>query len=183
MAPTTEGCAAGPRLLRKYLNTTRPDYKISALLDELDMKNKAERAEFQHFLKDYMTWDPATGLGYKKHEFAALDDNHMRCYTEQFLDMAQFEQRPHPAGETYFPPRRLEDDPQISKNRKKWNYYDHRSGIIDVVTQIMTTQRNSVKKMDAPKRSRNPAPRGTDVIWNDLVGSAESDDDYSKCSQ
>ena len=93
MAPLTAVPEAGPRLLEEYLNTNRKDFKISALLDELDMKDQAERTEFQHFLRDYMTYDPYTNTGYRKQEFAELDDAHIHCYAEQFMDEAKFKKR------------------------------------------------------------------------------------------
>jgi hypothetical protein len=90
MKPLTAGPEAGPRLLEEYLNTNRKDFKISSLLDELDMKDHAERTEFQHFLRDSMTYDPHTRTGYQKEEFAELDDAHIRCYAEQFMDETKF---------------------------------------------------------------------------------------------
>jgi hypothetical protein len=72
-----------------------------------------------------------------------------------------------PAGKTYFPPYHLENDPQTSSQRKKWNYDDHRASIIAVAAQIMITQRNEVKKKEGPKHARKE--------------SADIDDEYSEC--
>ena len=181
MNSMTEESEVGPRLLQKYLNTNRRDFKVVALLDELDMKDTAERAEFQQFLKEFMAFDPETNTGYQKKEIANLDDAYMRSYAEQFMDKTKFLRRKWAVGITYFPPPRLEGDPHTSSHRKKWNYERNRLGIIAAVTQIMITQRNNIKKQRGAKRARS-----SEV---DSAGSQQqerrdqSDDEYSEhCS-
>lgn len=174
---TSSEAGPGPRLLQEYLKANRRDFKVGALLDELDMKDETERSEFQHFLRDYLAYDRTTNQGFQQKELAELDDKLIRHYATQFMDEAKFKQHTWPAGITYFPPSHLISDVHVSRHQKKWSYDEHRTSIINVVAQVMITQKNGVKKRMPTRRVATKSATSTAAV---AVVDQDSESEYGE---
>lgn len=151
----------GPRVANVVPSRNNHYYPINGLLDELDMLDKQERLQFKKFLKEFLTWDKKTKKGYKRDEHAALPDSDMSCYAKQFLDQATIEladdaaeAQNSKAGEFYFPRRDVDEGSNFSQYPKRWNYSQHRDSIIEIVSQIMVTQKRNMSESLRQKKVR-----------------------------
>jgi hypothetical protein len=170
----------GPRLREKHrLSSTTIHSSIGSLFTVLDMLDAHEQLTFRETLRA-LGIDPTMGYGHGRRESTKLNNDGLRGLATRFLNQKRLPPHDLTAGQTCFSSSSIATLHCL--RLKKYSYDEHREDIIRLLTQVLISQRDGLRRREREKE-RERFDQLPSIRQGDASLARESSSDSGACSR
>ena len=143
------------------------------------MLDTHEQLTFRETLRALVV-DPTMGCAPERRESTKLNDDDLRGLATRFPDQKRLPPHDLTAGQTYFPSTSIA--PLHYLRLKKYSYDEYREYIIRLVTQVLISQRDGVRRRER-ENERERLDQLPSIRQGDASLTRESSSDSGMCSR